>query len=243
MVPTEGNPRMIGVSMADWREQALQLLQGTGGDHATAARELSLDEIQSAVKTFRSKHWQLSPQKAFDFLNLVFPDRHREETLFGIFLLTVFKEQLPENTWAALEGWLERVDHWLICDQLAINIAGRMLTENHRRWPTVESWIRSENPWLRRFAVMTAGVAMKKDGCKPRDLLKLVDPLMKDPSSHVQNVAAWAVRQVAKLDEDLAVSFLKKWKGRCQHEIYRESCTHLSPQARMVLLKAKSHST
>lgn len=240
---------MTGVSLADWREQARELLSGqTGSAAADEERRTSstqpepcLEDIKSVVKAFRAKHWQLSPQKAFDFLNLVFPDRRHDETLFGIFLLTVFKHELPENTWAALDEWLGHVDHWVICDQLAINIAGRLLSEDRHRWRALESWVRSQNQWQRRFAVMTAGVAMKKDGCKPKELLKLVDPLMNDVSSHVQNVAAWAVRQAAKLDEDLAVGHLRKWKGRCHHEIFREACTHLSPQAKMTLLKAKSH--
>ncbi len=95
----------------------------------------------------------------------------------------------------------------------------------------------------RRFAVATACIVHNKGGKTLKSVLRLIEPLMNDPSAHVQNVVAWAIRQVAGEDEHLALAFLKKWKGRCDHEIFREATLRLSPDAKMALLKAKSHHT
>ena len=215
-------------------------------DHAESSdphADLPLHDIKAAVKTFRSKQWQMSAGEALQFLDEVFPEREHDEILFAILLLTVFKRELPARTWAAVESWLDHLDHWIICDQLAINIAGRLVTEDKTRWKALQLWVLSRNQWWRRFAVTTACIVHNKGKCKLKDILRLIEPLMNDPAAHVQNVVAWAVRQVAGEDENLALSFLKKWKGRCEHEIFREATLRLTPQAKMALLRAKSHHT
>ena len=157
------------------------------------------------------------------------------------FLRRLFKRELPPDTWAAVEAWLDHIDHWQVCDQLAINIAGRLVAAERTRWKVLESCVASPSEWRRRFAIITACVVHNKGGRKLKPVLKLVNPLMNDTSQHVQNMVGWAVRQVATEDERLAVGFLKKWKGRCNHEIFREASLRLSPDAKITLMKAKSH--
>ncbi len=247
---------MTEISVYKWREDIRELLERKGsklaaGEMASlpnapysggqALDGLPLDDIKSAVKTFRSQEWQLTSGDALEYLSIVFPDGRHDEILFCILLLTVFKRRLPAETWPEVEVWLEHIDHWVVCDQLAINIAGRLVLADKSRWKALQLWTKSRNEWQRRFAVTTAGIVRSKGGRKSKDLLKLIDPLMNDPSTHVQNVVAWAIRQVAGEDEHLAVNFLKKWKGRCDHEIFREATLRLSPDAKITVMKAKSH--
>ena len=247
---------MNETSAYKWREDIRDLLERKGsklaaGEMASlpnapysggqALDDLPLDDIKSAVKTFRSQEWQLTSEDALEYLSIVFPDGRHDEILFCIFLLTVFKRRLPPETWPEVEGWLEHIDHWVVCDQLAINIAGRLVLADKTRWKALQLWTQSPNEWKRRFAVTTAGIVRNKGGRKSKDLIKLIEPLMNDPATHVQNVVAWAIRQVAGENEHLAVTFLKKWKGRCDHEIFREATLRLSPDAKITVMKAKSH--
>ena len=247
---------MTETSAYKWREDIRELLERKGSKLAAgqfAARprapnsdgqaldDLPLDDIKSAVKAFRSSEWQLTGEDALEYLSVVFPDGRHDEILFCILLLTAFKRRLPAETWAEVEMWIEHIDHWVVCDQLAINIAGRLVLADKSRWKALQLRTKSRNEWQRRFAVTTAGIVRSKGGRKSKDLLKLIDPLMNDPSTHVQNVVAWAIRQVAGEDEHLAVNFLKKWKGRCDHEIFREATVRLSPDAKITVMKAKSH--
>lgn len=241
---------MAGTSVADWRDDVRELLGGMGDSSRPqpesgqpAHDDLPLDQIKSAVKQFRSRQWQMSADDALDFLDAVFPSRQHDEVLFAILLLTLFKRELPPDTWAAVEAWLDHIDHWQVCDQLAINIAGRLVVAEKARWKVLESCVQSSSEWRRRFAVITACVVHNKGGRKLKPVLKLVTPLMNDTSQHVQNMVGWAVRQVATEDERLAIGFLKKWKGRCNHEIFREASLRLSPDAKITLMKAKSHQT
>ncbi len=249
---------MTETSAYEWREDIRELLERKGSKLAAAEfsplpsapqsggqslDDLPLDDIKSAVKAFRSQEWQLTSEDALEYLSIVFPDGRHDEILFCILLLTVFKRHLPAETWPEVEVWLEHIDHWVVCDQLAINIAGRLVVADKTRWRALQLWTQSPNEWRRRFAVTTAGIVRHKGGRKSKDVLKLIEPLMNDPSTHVQNVIAWAIRQVAGEDEHLAVSFLKKWKGRCNHEIFREATLRLSPDAKITVMKAKSHHT
>ena len=247
---------MNETSAYQWREDIRELLERKGSKLAArqiaagssmpksdgqALDDLPLDDIKSAVKAFLSHEWQLTGEDALEYLSVVFPDGRHDEILFCILLLTVFKRRLPAETWPEVEMWLEHIDHWVVCDQLAINIAGRLVLADKSRWKALQLWAQSPNEWKRRFAVTTAGIVRNKGGRKSKDVLKLIDPLMNDASTHVQNVVAWAIRQVAGENEHLAVNFLKKWKGRCDHEIFREATLRLSPDAKITVMKAKSH--
>ena len=247
---------MNETSAYQWREDIRELLERKGSKLAArqiaagssmpksdgqALDDLPLDDIKSAVKAFLSHEWQLTGEDALEYLSVVFPDGRHDEILFCILLLTVFKRRLPAETWPDVEMWLEHIDHWVVCDQLAINIAGRLVLADKTRWKALQLWAQSPNEWKRRFAVTTAGIVRNKGGRKSKDVLKLIDPLMNDASTHVQNVVAWAIRQVAGENEHLAVNFLKKWKGRCDHEIFREATLRLSPDAKITVMKAKSH--
>lgn len=247
---------MNETSAYQWREDIRELLERKGSKLAArqiaagssmpksdgqALDDLPLDDIKSAVKAFLSHEWQLTGEDALEYLSVVFPDGRHDEILFCILLLTVFKRRLPAETWPEVEMWLEHIDHWVVCDQLAINIAGRLVLADKTRWKALQLWAQSPNEWKRRFAVTTAGIVRNKGGRKSKDVLKLIDPLMNDASTHVQNVVAWAIRQVAGENEHLAVNFLKKWKGRCDHEIFREATLRLSPDAKITVMKAKSH--
>ncbi len=229
---------MTESSAYKWRDDIRELLDRKGSRQQD---DLPLDDIKAAVKALLSREWQLTGEDALEYLSVVFPDGRHDEILFCIFLLTVFKRRLPAETWPEVETWLEQVDDRVVCDQLAINIAGRLVLADKSRWKALQLWAQSPNEWKRHFAVTTAGVVHKKGGRKSKDVLKLIDPLMNDPSTHVQNVVAWAIRQVAGEDENLAVSLLKKWKGRCNHEIFREATLRLSPDAKITVMKAKSH--
>ena len=140
---------MTESSAYKWREDIRELLERKGSKLAAGRiaalpsapkfggyvhDDLPLDAIKSAVKSFRSREWQLTSEDALEFLSIVFPDGRHDEILFCILLLTVFKRHLPRETWPEVEVWLEHIDHWIVCDQLAINIAGRLVLADKTRW-------------------------------------------------------------------------------------------------------------
>ncbi len=226
---------MPGSAPDNWRDEIRELLTQVGPTGN------SPDDLKAAVKRFRATQWQLTAKTALALLDNVLADGQRDEIVFGILLLTLFKRQLPETTWPAVTGWTERLDSTVIGDLLAVNIIGRLVAEEPKRLRVVQGWLASENEYRRRCAVMTACTVLTKEGCTPKALLKLVEPLMLDPSAHVHQAVAKAIRQVSRSDEDLAVALLKKWKGRCHPEIFREGSQNLSAGARIALGKAKSH--
>jgi len=243
---------MIGLLISEWRNLAEEVLAPSVRkyDRAITAREerantpqpdLPLEDIKAAAKDFLSRERQIEAKHALEFLSAVFPDRRRNETLLGILLLTTFKRRLPEDTWEKVSQCVDYLEDWDVCDQLAINIAGRLVVERKARFKILQTWTQSTNPLRRRFAVITACVVLKKGGCKPKELLRLIEPLMPDSSKHAQNAVIFAIRNIQIINESMALNLLKRWKGKANHEIFREAMEKLLPQSKMALLKAKSH--
>ena len=201
---------MISASYSDWRVMADQLLREAEGgslDADKALPELPTRTIQAAVKQFRKKQWLLTANTAVEFCDFVFREQRRNETLFAIYTLTLYKERLPTQTWDKIETWVQYLQDRDLCDELAINLAGRLVIQDKSRARQLMTWSHSRNGWARRFAVVTMLVVCKKGGCNLSDVLHFLDDLMSDEVQHVQTAVAWTIHQLAKMDEVSGVLF------------------------------------
>lgn len=243
---------MIEQMDADWRAAALEFVQHAEKKYAestTANKEgvystrpqLPLQVLKDLAREFRAEQWRIGPLACLDHLTYSLSQGQRNHHLFSIFLLTTYKHDLPEKSWYYLDGWLEQLDDFVVCDQLAINLGGRLAAADKSHLQALIQWCQLSSPYRQRFAVITICMVHKKHKCRPKDVLKCIEPLMKTEDHHVQYAVAFAIQQIERVNEALSVSFLKKWKGKANHEIFRESMAMLSPQAKMTLIKAKSH--
>jgi hypothetical protein len=62
---------------------------------------------------------------------------------------------LPQGTWKVLRHWVERIDNWAHCDDLA-RIYSHLLEADHKAvMPTLIKWNRSELLWHRRISLVS----------------------------------------------------------------------------------------
>lgn len=193
-------------------------------------------EIKALVKTFQSRHRDLTVDAACQLLDELCRDRGREEMLFGIFLLTRFRRQLSPSVWRRIDRWIDYMDNWETCDQLAMNIAGEMVARDLAFVDHLVAWAKSSNPWRRRFAVATTTVLNQKGRSHPEETFRVCQSLMADADPVVQKAVAWAIREVSKKNEPAAFAFLKQSKNRSHPRVFREASQKLSPGHQAALL-------
>jgi 3-methyladenine DNA glycosylase AlkD len=66
-------------------------------------------------------------EEAIELLNQASRSRVREEILFGVVLLARFKKAFTADVWQHVDGWVDSIDNWETCDQLATNIVGELV--------------------------------------------------------------------------------------------------------------------
>lgn len=187
-------------------------------------------QIRQKVKIFAKDHPDLSLNQAIDFLDQAFEHQVREEILFGIFWLTRFKKRFTQSIWVSIDGWIDQIENWEVCDQLAMSIAGDWVAKNLDLLDTLKVWVGSENIWRRRFVLATATTLNQKGRRFPKQTLDLCAQAMTDPEAMVQKALGWALREVSKNSPDDVFSFLMGWKGKIPRSLLRDASLKLSKE-------------
>jgi 3-methyladenine DNA glycosylase AlkD len=122
--------------------------------------------------------------------------RHvREELLVGVFLIAQKKRRIARVTWKDLDAWVDAIDNWEVCDQLAMGIAKyRLDDEGEMAIDRLVTWAKSPSLWRRRFAVATVATA----GLAKREVERVLAVVASDRAPMVKKAVAWARRELRK---------------------------------------------
>ena len=134
----------------------------------------------------------LTAESANELLHAAAHGRCREELLVGIFVVSRNKKRIAQVTWRDLDTWVDAIENWEVCDQLAMMVARERLDDESIA--RLVKWASSPNRWRRRFAVATVATA-KID---PRDIERVIAKVATDKDPMVKKAVTWARRELAK---------------------------------------------
>ena len=154
----------------------------------------------------------------------------------GIFLLARHKKHLREIQWSAIDGWLDHIDNWETCDQLASNVVAAAVAANADLRAPLRGLTRSPNAWRKRFAVATAASLNQHGRFFPELTLTICQDLMAEGNPAIRKVVGWALRELSKKSEDIAFEFLWEHRRNMPRSLLREASEKLTAARRSTLL-------
>ena len=104
--------------------------------------------------------------------------------------------------------WVEAIDNWETCDQVAMNLAAPLVAANAARVGDLVEMTKSPNFWHRRFAVAATAALNQKGRSFPEATMRVCARLMDDAEPMVRKAVAWAIREASERDEAAAFEFL-----------------------------------
>ncbi|MEO8026931.1 MAG: DNA alkylation repair protein [Bryobacteraceae bacterium] len=197
---------------------------------------VKVPEIRAIAAGF-AKDDPLAFSDTLAFFDVLCIDNLREEILVGTFLMSRHKKQLATIPWAAIDRWLDHVDNWETCDQLASNVVAAAVAANSTLRSPLRELTRSANVWRRRFAIATAASLNQHGRFFPELTLAICQDLMGDSEPMVRKAVGWAIRELSKKDEDLAFDFVLENQARMPRTLVREASEKMSEERRQRLLK------
>ncbi|MFO0874414.1 MAG: DNA alkylation repair protein [Phycisphaerales bacterium] len=193
--------------------------------------------IRAMVKEFAAATKGLTVSDAADMADLAFASGRREEMLFATFLLARFRAKLEPAHWPKLDRWINGIDNWETCDQLAMGVAGEMIGRavdpQRGMWVRdLEEWAVAPNPWRRRFAVATTTVLNQKGRSDARTALRICERAIADDDRNVQKAVGWALREACKSDPAAVFALLERHRAAMSRPVLRESAAKLTASQR-----------
>jgi len=117
------------------------------------------------------------------------------------------------------------LDNWVSVDSYSIMIAGWHWREGRLPDSQIFSWLKSENVWLRRVAVVcTIPLNLKSKGGKgdAKRTLMICENVLDDRHDLIVKALSWALRELSKTDRPAVEVFIKNHWERLHPRVRRE---------------------
>jgi len=116
-------------------------------------------------------------------------------------------------------------DNWVLVDYYAGLIAGPMWRDGKLKDEVLYQWLKSENFWERRSAVVcTVALNQKARGGKgdPERTLDICKRVASDKNDMVSKALSWALRELAKREVEPVKQFIEDYKEVLPKRVLRE---------------------
>jgi len=117
------------------------------------------------------------------------------------------------------------LDNWASVDAYSLIIAGWLWREGNLPDQQIMKWLRSENRWMRRVAVVcTVPLNLKSRGGTgdPERTLMVCKKVISDRDDMVIKALSWALRVLSKADRQAVVDFMEEYQEQLHSRVIRE---------------------
>lgn len=124
----------------------------------------------------------------------------------------------------------QNMDNWVTTDTFSIMLSGYAWRENQISDIDVLNWIKSDNRWWRRAAVVSTVTLNLRSrggtGDSKRTLL-ICKKVINDRDDMIVKALSWALRELSKSDKPAVKDFLNKYDSQLAARVRREVYTKL----------------
>ncbi len=119
----------------------------------------------------------------------------------------------------------KNLDNWVSADSYSTMIAGWHWREGTLPDAQILTWLKSENLWLRRVAVVsTISLNLRSRGGfgDTKRTLMVCEKVVDDRNDLIVKALSWALRELSKNDNPAVEDFLCKYQDRLHSRVFRE---------------------
>ena len=180
--------------------------------------KIVLKELKKQTKTLKTQEkldliWRLIDKDVFELQQIAFEYLQTEKNLYKS-LTEEFIESIEKN-----------LDNWISVDYFGAIVVGCAWREHFVSTEKVKSYLKSEDFWIRRIAVVATVALNQKargglgDSKRTLEICKLV---VDDHQEMIVKALSWALRELAKIDKEPVIEFVKENENRLHKKVLRE---------------------
>lgn len=153
-----------------------------------------------------------------------------EARVLTAYILGKYHSKFDATVWQIIDRWVETIDHWTSCDHLCIDVTGYIDVHKEPIYQDIQGWIKSDNFWRRRFAVVCFVKHARSNKSAVNKLLPLIDQILRDTNYYVRKSIPWLLREASKADSKLLSEFIFDRIGFLSKTELREAMKMLDTQ-------------
>lgn len=180
--------------------------------------KIVLKEVKTLTKSFTTREKldlikRLVEKDVFELQQIAFEYLKTEKNLY---------KSLTENFIDSIE---KNLDNWISVDYFGLFVVGTAWRENIISTKKVKSYLKADNYWTRRIAVVaTVSLNQKARGGlgDSRRTLEICTKVIDDHEEMIVKALSWALRELAKVDKEPVIDFINKYENRLHKKVLRE---------------------
>lgn len=186
---------------------------------------VTVPNVKVVLKELKKKTKSLKTQEKLDLIR-----RLIDEDVFELQQLAFEYLQSEKNLYKSLsEEFIESIeknlDNWISVDYFGAIVVGSAWRENIIGTEKVKNYLKSDDFWIRRIAVVATISLNQKargglgDSNRTLEICKLV---VDDHQEMIVKALSWALRELAKIDKIPVIQFVKENENRLHKKVLRE---------------------
>lgn len=143
---------------------------------------------------------------------------------------------LGPNDLAMLERFLREARTWALVDEIGPSVVGPLMERFPEVERTVERWATEDDFWLRRAALLTYLLPMRRGEPVFERFAKLADPMLEERQFFIRKAIGWVLRERGKRAPDEVFAWLVPRQARASGLTLREASRYLPEEQKARLL-------
>jgi 3-methyladenine DNA glycosylase AlkD len=213
---------------------------------------LSVPQRDNYFKQHKNEVMLLTKKEALGLVGLLWSQPSHEERSMALYVLDAHKDKLTSGDMPLIEKLMRESDGWALLDSLIIPIMPVILKKDEKAYRYLTKWIKDDDFWVRRSALLAQLLFFRKDEGGDRRLLfslaksqfneSWIDRIYKDTQQRsrarffIRKAIGWTLREMSLKQPEEVVKFLNENKDKMSGLSYREGSRKLSKD-----LQAKLH--
>jgi len=164
-------------------------------------------ERRALFKLFVAEYRQISKVEMLLFVRQCWLMPEREMQLCAMEILVKHRKQWDNDYFVLFEEMITTKSWWDTVDFIAANLVGDFLSRNSAMIePAVTRWMKSENMWLQRTAILFQ--LKYKSKTDVHLLFSLCNQLCSSKEFFIRKAIGWALREYSKTDANAVEQFV-----------------------------------
>lgn len=195
--------------------------------------------LMEAKKEDIKKRGILTLDLIFETAPLLMKSGKYEETSFVLAMLSMLSGKFDKSTFQRVEKLFSSgIHNWAHADHLGMFLLPMFLKKKIVTKDDFRPWIISEYKFKRRCVPVTYIKLLKEVPLK--DLLEIVDPLMKDSEREVHQGMGWFLREAWKIYPGETEEYLLKYRDTAPRLIFQYACEKMTADNKLKFRKVKA---
>lgn len=186
---------------------------------------VSVPDLRNVLKEFSGEFKKLTVGETIDLAKELINTKIFEAQHCGIEIVSKSKKVMRVLTLDDVLDIQGTLDNWGSVDAYSVLIAGIKWREGVVPDEVIFGWLKSENRWLRRTAVVcTVGLNQKSHGGTgdPVKTLEVCVNVVDDHDDMVVKALSWALRELSKRYPEPVKRFIEEYERRLHKRVIRE---------------------